>query len=252
MYDNSMRFAELAESRSRLLKELHLEGKDFVLATVHRDHNTDDPVRINAIFTALLDLHRLHDLPVVLPVHPRTRKMMDSLLHGHLQAAIEEAPYFHLVPPVGFLDMIALERNAKLVVTDSGGVQKEAYFFGKPVVVLRPETEWVELAANARPYWRMRTPHGSLRSRRCSCTTAYPIARRSLAMAMPRRRSARCCSKGTAEGRRWVNLRKPPWPTFIITSSGPVRGRDTAWRTCSVPWPVGTRWRSRRCPTCER
>lgn len=148
MYDNSMRFAELAESRSRLLKELHLEGKDFVLATVHRDHNTDDPVRINAIFTALLDLHRLHDLPVVLPVHPRTRKMMDSLLHGHLQAAIEEAPYFHLVPPVGFLDMIALERNAKLVVTDSGGVQKEAYFFGKPVVVLRPETEWVELVAN--------------------------------------------------------------------------------------------------------
>ncbi len=148
MYDNSMRFAELAESRSRLLKDLHLEGKDFVLATVHRDQNTDDPVRINAIFTALLDLHRLHALPVVLPVHPRTRKMMDSLLHGHLQAAIEEAPNFHLVPPVGFLDMIALERNAKLVVTDSGGLQKEAYFFGKPVVVVRPETEWVELVAN--------------------------------------------------------------------------------------------------------
>lgn len=148
MYDNSMRFAQLAESRSRVLKDLHLEGKDFLLATVHRDHNTDDAVRINAIFTALLDLHHSHDLPVVMPVHPRTRKMMDSLLHEQLRAAIVEALGFHLVPPVGFLDMIALERNARLVVTDSGGVQKEAYFFGRPVVVLRAETEWVELVAN--------------------------------------------------------------------------------------------------------
>lgn len=148
MYDNSIRFAELAQSRSRLLNDLHLEGKNFVLATVHRDHNTDDAVRINSLFTALLDLHRHHGIPVVLPVHPRTRRMMDSLLHRHVQASIAESPGFHLVPPVGFLDMIALERNATLVVTDSGGVQKEAYFFGKPVVVLRSETEWVELVAN--------------------------------------------------------------------------------------------------------
>lgn len=148
MYDNSLHFAQLAESRSRQLEDLGLKGKDFILATVHREHNTDDAVRINAIFTALLDLHLRHGIPVVLPVHPRTRKMMDSLLHGHLQASIEEAPGFHLLPPVGFLDMIALERNAELVVTDSGGVQKEAYFFGKPVVVLRAETEWVELVAN--------------------------------------------------------------------------------------------------------
>lgn len=148
MYDNAMRFAELADDRSRLLRDLGLDGRDFVLATVHRDHNTDDAVRINAIFTALLELHRHHGLPVVLPLHPRTRKMMDSLLVGPLRASIADAPGFHLLPPVGFLDMIALERGTKLVVTDSGGVQKEAYFFGKPVVVLRPETEWVELVAN--------------------------------------------------------------------------------------------------------
>ncbi|HRO39897.1 MAG TPA: UDP-N-acetylglucosamine 2-epimerase (non-hydrolyzing) [Flavobacteriales bacterium] len=145
MYDNSMRFAELAAQRSTLLKEVALQPGGFILATVHRDHNTDDAARINAIFGALLDMHRTHRLPIVLPVHPRTRKMMGILLEGGLQRAIAAEPGFHLLPPVGFLDMIALERGAKLVITDSGGVQKEAYFFGKPAVVLRPETEWVEL-----------------------------------------------------------------------------------------------------------
>ncbi len=145
MYDNSMRFAELAQRRSHLVEDLGLEGKDFILATVHRDRNTDDPLRINAIFASLLEMHRVHALPVVLPLHPRTAKMQAALLEPGLQRAIGNTPGFHLVPPVGFLDMIALERGTKLVVTDSGGVQKEAYFFGKPVVVLRPETEWVEL-----------------------------------------------------------------------------------------------------------
>lgn len=159
MYDNSMRFAELAERRSSLTGDLGLQQNGFILATVHRDHNTDDPLRINAIFTALLDLHEQHGMPVVLPLHPRTRKMMDSLLTAKLRAAVEAAPGFHLVPPVGFLDMIALERGAKLVVTDSGGVQKEAYFFGKPVVVLRPETEWVELVANGQAVLADADPH---------------------------------------------------------------------------------------------
>lgn len=146
MYDNSMRFAQLAAARSTLVADLGLADGGFLLATIHRDHNTDDAARINAIFSSLLELHHRHGLPVVLPVHPRTRKMMAALLHANVQAALEAAAAgFHVVPPVGFLDMIALERAARLVVTDSGGVQKEAYFFGKPVVVLRPETEWVEL-----------------------------------------------------------------------------------------------------------
>jgi UDP-GlcNAc3NAcA epimerase len=147
MYDNSMRFAALAERRSTVLADLGLAADSFVLATVHRDHNTDDPARIQAIFMALLSLRREHKLPVVLPLHPRTRKMMETLLPKDLLDAVKHTDGFHLVPPVGFLDMIALERYARLVVTDSGGVQKEAYFFGKPVVVLRPETEWVELVA---------------------------------------------------------------------------------------------------------
>lgn len=145
MYDNSLHFAALARERSTILRDLGLTSGSFVLVTVHRDHNTDDPVRLNAIFGTLLDLHRRHGLAFVLPVHPRTRKMMDGLLEPALRKALEASTGFHLVPPAGFLDMIALESNARLVITDSGGVQKEAYFFSRPCVILRPETEWVEL-----------------------------------------------------------------------------------------------------------
>lgn len=145
MYDNSLHFAEVARERSSILKEHGLEPGCFLLVTVHRDHNTDDPERINAIFRTLLDLHARHGLPIVLPVHPRTRKMMDALLAGSVKEGLRRSPRFLLVPPAGFLDMIALESNARLVITDSGGVQKEAYFFGRPGVVLRPGTEWVEL-----------------------------------------------------------------------------------------------------------
>ncbi|MFT3886343.1 MAG: UDP-N-acetylglucosamine 2-epimerase (non-hydrolyzing) [Flavobacteriales bacterium] len=145
MFDNSMHFAEVAERSSRVLRDLGLAPGSFVLATVHRDHNTDVPQRLNDLFEALLDIHRRHGLAIVLPLHPRTRKMMDALLAPALRAAISAAEGFKLVPPAGFLDMIALERHARLVMTDSGGVQKEAYFFGKPCVILRPATEWVEL-----------------------------------------------------------------------------------------------------------
>lgn len=145
MYDNSLHFAALARQRSTMLRDLGLEGRDFVLVTVHRDHNTDDPARLNAIIGTLLNLHKQHGLAFVLPVHPRTRRMMDELLNPALRADIARSPGFHLVPPAGFLDMIALESGARLVITDSGGVQKEAYFFGKPCVILRPGTEWVEL-----------------------------------------------------------------------------------------------------------
>ena len=145
MYDNSLHFASLAGERSGILKELRLEENSFVLVTVHRDNNTDDPERLNGIFRTLLELHARHGLDFVLPVHPRTRKMMDTLLASDVKETFKNSPRFLLIPPAGFLDMIALESGARLVITDSGGVQKEAYFFGKPGVVLRPETEWVEL-----------------------------------------------------------------------------------------------------------
>lgn len=145
MYDNSLYFASIAKEHSTILNAYGLLEDGFVLVTVHRDNNTDDPQRLNDIFRTLLELHARHHLDFVLPVHPRTRKMMDTLLAEDVVEALKNSPRFQLIPPAGFLDMIALEGAARLVITDSGGVQKEAYFFGKPGVVLRPETEWVEL-----------------------------------------------------------------------------------------------------------
>lgn len=145
MYDNSMYFAGLAERRSTILQDLKLRTEGFLLATLHRDHNTDDPGRLMAVLSSLLALHDAHGLPVVLPLHPRTRKRIEDLVSASLRERVMADHAIRIIPPVGFLDMIALERHARLVLTDSGGVQKEAYFFSRPCVILRPQTEWVEL-----------------------------------------------------------------------------------------------------------
>lgn len=146
MYDNSLHFAQLAEARGRGLRStLGLPSEGYILATIHRDGNTDVPERLATLMKALIDLHEVHGSPVVLPLHPRTRKRLEDLPEGGLRQRLFTGKGLHIVPPAGFLDMVDLERHARLVVTDSGGVQKEAFFFGRPVVVLRPETEWVEL-----------------------------------------------------------------------------------------------------------
>jgi UDP-GlcNAc3NAcA epimerase len=143
MYDNSLHFADIAEAKTDIIQRLELTGKPFILATIHRDSNTDQPERLNAIFNALIRLS--NECQVVLPLHPRTAKLLKTNLDGEKQAQLFNNPSISLIPPVSFLEMIALERHAQLVMTDSGGVQKEAYFFQKPCIILRPETEWVEI-----------------------------------------------------------------------------------------------------------
>lgn len=143
MYDNSLHFAEIAETKTGIISKLDLKGKPFILATVHRDTNTDFPERLNAIFSAMLKLSKKQQ--IVLPLHPRTEKMLKINLDAALREQLFSSPDIQIVPPVSFLEMIALEKNARLVVTDSGGVQKESYFFQKPCIILRPETEWVEI-----------------------------------------------------------------------------------------------------------
>jgi len=138
MYDAALHFGRLADRASTVLERLGLEPRGYVLATVHRAENTDDPARLQAVFEGLSRVAA--ELPVVLPLHPRTRKALERL--GWLERARER---LRLIEPVGYLDMVALEKNARLIATDSGGVQKEAYFFGVPCVTLRDETEWVEL-----------------------------------------------------------------------------------------------------------
>ena len=143
MYDNSLYFAEIAETKTNIINKLGLKDRPFILATIHRDTNTDYPERLDAIFSALLTLSEQYH--VVLPLHPRTNKLLKTNLEAAKQEQLFSSPNISIIPPVSFLEMIALERHAHLVMTDSGGVQKEAYFFKKPCIILRPETEWIEI-----------------------------------------------------------------------------------------------------------
>lgn len=139
MYDAALRFAQVAAARPvRPAVASALAGRPYALATVHRAENTDDPARLRAIVGALRAL--AGEVDVVWPMHPRTRKVLAAL-----GVDLDGLPSMHVVGPLGYLDMIELQAAAELIVTDSGGVQKEAFFFGKPCVTLRDETEWVEL-----------------------------------------------------------------------------------------------------------
>ena len=141
MYDNSMYFSTLARQHSTILQDLGLQPGQYILATIHRDNNTDDPMRLHAILHALADIAEQDNIRIVLPLHPRTRKILNAT-PALLPA---DQSKISIIPPAGFFDINMLEQNARLVMTDSGGVQKEAFFFEKPCVILRPETEWVEI-----------------------------------------------------------------------------------------------------------
>jgi UDP-N-acetylglucosamine 2-epimerase len=136
MLDAYLANKSLAAAKSRVLEELNLTAKEYALATVHRQENTDDSQRLSSIFQAFSHIAKT-SFPVILPVHPRTRKML-------AQFDIAADTDIKLIDPVGYLDMINLEVNSRLIFTDSGGVQKEAYFAEVPCVTLRNETEWVE------------------------------------------------------------------------------------------------------------
>lgn len=135
MYDAAIHFKPVAEKESHILHRI--SSPDFLLCSFHRAGNVDDPVRLASIVNALNKLSESR--PVVLPLHPRTRKrMQEANLHFR----------FDTFEPLGYLDMIQLLNRCSLVITDSGGLQKEAYFYKKNCVVLREDTEWVELVEN--------------------------------------------------------------------------------------------------------
>lgn len=140
MQDAAQYYSKFSAEKSTIINALELEGKEFVLCTIHRAENTDDESRLRNIFEALLEIS--NELPVVLPLHPRTQKIIETTLND-LRSAIHNK--LIISQPVGYFDMIELLKHTKLVMTDSGGLQKEAYFFKKPCITLRDETEWVEL-----------------------------------------------------------------------------------------------------------
>jgi UDP-GlcNAc3NAcA epimerase len=136
MYDAALKFAPFALEKSVILKSENLSSGSYVLATIHRAENTDNPHRLEVIIRALNEVAAT--LPVLLPTHPRTRKLLS-------ERGFRTQPNLRLLPPIGYLDMLALERSAAIIATDSGGVQREAFFHRVPCITLRDETEMVEI-----------------------------------------------------------------------------------------------------------
>ncbi|TVO72424.1 non-hydrolyzing UDP-N-acetylglucosamine 2-epimerase [Sedimenticola selenatireducens] len=136
MFDVAQFYRHQARKQSAILQELGLNERGFALATCHRAENTDSLERLTAIVTALGEL--AHTIPVVMPLHPRTRNLISD--HGLAEALGE----VKITEPLAFLDMVVLEQAAQMILTDSGGVQKEAFFYGVPCITMRDETEWGE------------------------------------------------------------------------------------------------------------
>ena len=138
MFDALLQFLPVARRRSRILESLGVRAGEYALLTAHRAETVDGDGRLPALLSRVASL----GLPLVFPAHPRTRKRLEVLgLLDRLPACLR------LIDPVGYLDMLVLEADARAVLTDSGGVQREAYFLGVPSVILRGETEWPELVA---------------------------------------------------------------------------------------------------------
>jgi UDP-N-acetylglucosamine 2-epimerase len=135
--------SDRAASRSRIMEDLGLKKDSYLLVTVHRAENTDAPGRLEGIMSALADLVKRES--VVFPIHPRTRKALAGL-------KVNIPSGVRAIDPVGYLDMVMLEKSARMILTDSGGIQKEAYWMNVPCVILRDETEWVEMVATG---WNM-------------------------------------------------------------------------------------------------
>ncbi len=135
MYDASKFYSDLVDT-NKVLRKYNLERDDFILATIHREENTNNTKRLLSIINSLRILSEKYQ--IIFPIHPRTKKFIK------LNKLEKKFKKIKLVDPLNYLDMVALEKTSRVIITDSGGVQKEAFFFGKPCITVRNETEWVE------------------------------------------------------------------------------------------------------------
>lgn len=148
MFDNSLHFSTISDAKSTIVTDNGLKENKYILTTIHRDSNTDISENMEQIFSALFDIQEKSGLAIVLPIHPRTKSKMKDQLSEELYHKIKTNSNFKIIPPAGFIDIISLEKKSRMIITDSGGLQKEAYFFQKPCVILRPQTEWIEIVKN--------------------------------------------------------------------------------------------------------
>lgn len=137
MYDNSMFFGSTDNGQQTT------GNNPYILCTIHRNNNTDEAERLSSIVRALLRLSKEEE--IIIPLHPRTKKLLNVNLSPDIYNELINNERIHIIPPASFLEMIKLEKNASIVLTDSGGVQKEAFFFKKPCIIIRSETEWKEI-----------------------------------------------------------------------------------------------------------
>jgi UDP-GlcNAc3NAcA epimerase len=143
MYDNTLYFSSKAAS-GKSIEKIIKSGKNFGLVTIHRSGNTDDFRRLGAIIQGLIQIADT-SITLVLPMHPRTRQILKKQEHQPIIRQFIKHPNIQIIEPVSYLEMLTLESAARFIITDSGGVQKEAYFLKKPSVILREETEWTEI-----------------------------------------------------------------------------------------------------------
>jgi len=141
MFDAALKFAPIAESKSQIFDRLPIQPKNYYLLTLHRAENTDSFDNLNNIVTAIIQSEKM----IIFPAHPRTVKLLKQFQRYE---RLDRAENVILIEPISFIDMIMLEKNAEKILTDSGGVQKEAYFYQVPCITLRSETEWVETVAD--------------------------------------------------------------------------------------------------------
>jgi UDP-GlcNAc3NAcA epimerase len=148
MYDNTLFFADVAElTKASIMKSMSITKNEYILATIHRETNTENVDRLKAIFTTLLHIAKEYKKVIVMPLHPRTVMSLKANL-DYLYNELLTSEFIRVRPPISYLAMTFLMKNCQMVITDSVGLQKEAHFFGKPSLVLRKETEWVELVRN--------------------------------------------------------------------------------------------------------
>ena len=141
MLDSIKAFKPLAQKHTPLLEKLGVKSHEYILATVHRAENTDTHEKLAVLIEAFARIDR----PIILPMHPRLRDLLNTRVEfAHLKEMLAQARHVRVIEPAPYIDMLMLEANARLIMTDSGGVQKEAYFVGVPCLTLRDETEWVE------------------------------------------------------------------------------------------------------------
>lgn len=145
MYETAMEFAKVAEAKSTVIRRLGLVPREYVLATIHRAENTENEQSLRNIVGALIEISKRES--VIWPIHPRTRGCLDKF---HLFPGAKDSQHLRLIDPVSYLDMLQLERCARIVFTDSGGVQKETCWFQVPCITLRQETEWIETVQEGR------------------------------------------------------------------------------------------------------